>query len=361
MSLIVVVVAVGLLLVGGVCIAERAVRQARVRAHLSIKSPNGIVEDQYLRIGGIDQWVSIRGDDKGNPILFVLHGGPGCSYSIFTPHIRPWEKHFTIVQWDQRGSGRTLARMKKRNSGPITFEQLTNDAADVAEYARTRLGKERVFLLASSLGSTFGIRLAHRRPDLFYAYIGTDQNVGMVRAREETHRELLKSLRSLGLESGYKAVEQITSDPTQWTIGDYEIVARWTMKSDVRAYHRTMKLLRNAVWYAPTWTLMDVWAFVAGMRYSLEKLLPEIVRYDAWKESLQFKVPVFIFQGDTDVLTTPNLARTYFDDVIAPQKRFALIANAGHFAAFLQPDRFVRELLADVRPLANAPHQAAIV
>lgn len=357
----VVVVGFGLLLVGGVCFANRAVRQARTRAYLSTVSPPGIAEDLFVQIGGIDQWVSIRGEHRDNPVLLILHGGPGSSYSMFTPRLRTWEKHFTIVQWDQRGSGMTFARMGKRKSGPISFEQLTNDAAEVAEYARARLGKDRLFLLASSIGSTFGIRLAHRRPDLFYAYIGTDQNVGMKRAREERHRELLESLRSLGLEKGYKAIERIGSDPTQWTAGDYETVARWTMKSDVRGYHRTMKLLKDAVWYAPSWTLIDVRAYVVGMRYSLQRLLPEIVGYDAWQEGVHFDIPVFIFQGENDVLTAPKLARAFFDDVIAPVKRFALIADAGHFAAFLHPDQFLRQLLVDVRPLASAPRPVAIV
>jgi pimeloyl-ACP methyl ester carboxylesterase len=337
---------------------QRAFRQAKVAATLRIETTHGIVEERFVRICGIDQWIGIRGEDRENPVLLVLHGGPGCSYSIFSPHLRAWEKHFTIVQWDQRGSGKTLGRTGKRNSEPLNFDQLTKDAAEVAEYARNRLGKERVFLLASSLGSTFGIRLAHRRPDLFYAFIGTDQNVGMKQARGETHRELLERLRALGLEKGRKVVERIGADPAHWTVGDFEVTARWTMRADTRGFGRTMKLLKDAVWCAPGWRLIDILAFAVGMRFSLQKLLPEIVLYDAWEEGLDFEIPVFIFQGEDDVLTTPKLARAFLDDVIAPLKQFRLIADAGHFAAFLQPEQFLRQLLTDVRPLADASHPA---
>ena len=125
------------------------------------------------------------------------------------------------------------------------------------------------------------------------------------------------------------------------------------MKSDPDGFRRTMKLLKDAVWYAPKWTLRDIRAFVAGMHHTLEKLLPEIIRYDAWKQGTHFEIPFFIFQGEDDVLTTPKLAETFFTDVVAPVKRMTLIQGAGHFAAFTQPNKFLRELLVDVRPLAE--------
>jgi pimeloyl-ACP methyl ester carboxylesterase len=339
---------------------QRKLRQARAAAALRMASESGIVEERFVRIGGIEQWIGIRGEDQNNPVLLVLHGGPGCSYSIFTPHLRSWEKCFTIVQWDQRGGGKTFSRMGRRRSGEISFEQLTHDAIEVVEYVRARLRKERIFLLASSLGSTFGTLVVLRHPDLFYAYIGTDQNVGMKRGRNEEYHEVLERLRALGLRKGIKALERIGGDPTRWSANDFNTVARWTMKSDPIGFRRTMRLLKRAVWYAPGWKLRDIREFVAGMHYSLERMLPEISRYDAWARGTHFEIPFFLFQGKDDVLTTPNLAEMFFNDVVAPIKRMALIPDAGHFAAFMQPDRFLRELLVDVRPLAETPRPSAI-
>src|SRR6266568_8264118 len=85
---------------------QRALRQARTAATLRIEATRGIVEERFVRICGIDQWIGIRGEDQDNPVLLVLHGGPGCPYSIFSPHLRSWERYFTIVQWDQRGGGK---------------------------------------------------------------------------------------------------------------------------------------------------------------------------------------------------------------------------------------------------------------
>ena len=71
-----------------------------------ILTPQGIDEKIKLHINGIDQWISVRGKDRRNPILLFLHGGPASpampeGYTFQTP----WEDYFTVVQWDQRGSG----------------------------------------------------------------------------------------------------------------------------------------------------------------------------------------------------------------------------------------------------------------
>lgn len=330
-----------------VFLIHRKLRQARLARYLKIDTPLAIVEEGFIEIGGIGQWIGVRGEDRNNPVLLVIHGGPGSSYSIFTPHLRGWERHFTIVQWDQRGSGKTFARTGQAGSREMSLERLTLDAIEVAEYVCRRLLKQRIFLLASSFGSIAGLEIARRRPDLFHAYIGTDQNVGMLRDRDEIHREALQRLRSLGLRRGVKTLERIGADPAQWSCDDFTTVARLTMKSDPRGYRRTMKLLKNAVLYAPGWTFKDIRAFAAGMRFSLERLWPEASRYDAWQQGTRFEIPFFILQGADDVLTPPKLARAYFDDVAAPVKQMILIRNAGHFAAFLQPEQFLERLLAE--------------
>ncbi|KAA6462904.1 alpha/beta hydrolase [Acidobacteria bacterium AB60] len=331
---------------------RRSARQRATRAEMGIRSPRGVVEEGFARIGGIDQWIGIRGEDRENPVLLVLHGGPGSSYTMFAPHMRRWEEHFTIVQWDQRGGGRTYRRNRAAGCRPLSLEQLARDAEEVAEYARKRLGKERIVLLASSLGTTFGMRVARRRPELFYAYVGVDQNTGMRRRREQGHAAVVERLRAQRAMRGVREMERKGADPTRWSARDYEAVARWTMRSDAAGFRRAMKLLKDAVWHAPGWSLRDIRAFVQGMHFSTEELLGEMVRFDAWTEGVRFEIPFFVFQGACDVLTTPALARAYFEDVVAPEKHFALIADAGHFAAFLQPDEFLRLLLSHVRPLA---------
>ena len=331
---------------------HRKLRKRKTSAALRIRGANGILEERFVRIGGIDQWIGIRGEDRNNPVLLVIHGGPGSSYSIFTPLIRSWETHFTVVQWDQRGASKTFGRAGRNSSGKLTFERLTRDGIEVAEFARSYLSREKIILLASSFGTLTGMSMVRRRPDLFYAYVGTDQNIGMVRDREATHRATLERLRALGLSKGVTVLERTGSDPARWTAKDFTTTAQWTMKSDPRTYGQTIKLLKSAIWFSPGHTLRDIKHFISGMEFSIAQLFPEVPACDAWQQGTRFDVPFFILQGENDVLTPASLAAQYFADVVAPAKKMTLIRDAGHFAAFIQPEQFLNELLVRVRPLA---------
>lgn len=108
--------AVGLLLLLAILtvtfLAYRAHRQSASVAAPAIRTPNGIDEALFVRAGGIDQWVSIRGENRSNPVMLVLHGGPATSYMSFTTFFQPWERYFTVVQWDRRGVGKTFGRKR---------------------------------------------------------------------------------------------------------------------------------------------------------------------------------------------------------------------------------------------------------
>ena len=79
--------------------------------------PGSVAEINYLRLGGLDQWVMIRGESLANPPLILLHGGPGFSEMRFFRHFNaPLEKSFTVVYWDQRGAGKSFARNIPRSS-----------------------------------------------------------------------------------------------------------------------------------------------------------------------------------------------------------------------------------------------------
>jgi pimeloyl-ACP methyl ester carboxylesterase len=185
----------------GIVLTARQRRRNRIADDLAV-GPDGIAEARYVRIGGIDQWVQIRGEDRTNPVLFVLHGGPGSPYAVFTPLIRGWEKHYTVVQWDRRGCGRT--RRSTKDAG--TFEQLVGDAVECAEWIREYLGQDKLFLLAGSMGTMVGVPLAQRRPDLFEAFICTDmyadmrtnERVGYEMALQRANPKQRKRLESIG-------------------------------------------------------------------------------------------------------------------------------------------------------------------
>ncbi len=155
----------------------------------------GVDESGFVPIGGIDQWIATQGRDADNPAIVYLHGGPGEAQSPFLEEFAQWERSFTVVNWDQRGSGKTYGKYGAATLAMATAEQavetLTRDAIAVVEYAQRRLRKRKVILVGQSWGSILGLLAVKRRPDLFYAYVGTGFEVSWLlstQARESWAR-----------------------------------------------------------------------------------------------------------------------------------------------------------------------------
>jgi pimeloyl-ACP methyl ester carboxylesterase len=339
--------------VGG--LAWRRARQRRIAKALEITTPNGIVEQRYVKLGGIDQWIQLRGEDRANPVLLVLHGGPGWPNAVFTLPLRPWEQHFTIVQWDHRGAGKTLRRTGKAGSGPMTFDQRVDDAVELIDFLRAHLGVDKVIVLAESMGTLTGLPLARRRPDLVQALVVTDLYVNMAANEARKWQLTLERLRAGGNAKGIAALERIGGDPARWDLAAWNTNMAWAFRTNLPTPKLDRRLLFPLALTSPIYSLRDLYSLFAGFQWSTEQMLEELRAYDARRLGTRFEVPFFLFQGATDVVTLTPLAEEYFEEVEAPTKELALIPDAGHFAAFTQPDRFLAELRTRVRPLASPP------
>ncbi|WP_066307359.1 alpha/beta fold hydrolase [Bacillus sp. FJAT-29814] len=319
---------------------------------LQISTTNSIVEGCYVKIGGINQWITIRGENRSNPVLLLIHCGPASTYSIFSPLLRSWEKHFTVVQWDQRGAGKTFGKNGKDGSGAITFDRLAKDGIEVAEYLREKLCLQKVILIGSSVGSLIGIMMAKLRPDLFYAYVGTDQNA------PDTQNLLytlsVNALREAGNTRGVELLEQMGPDQSQWSRKDFDKRNRLIVKTIKDVPNMITDLVLPSMLSSPDHTIRDLMDIFKGMNYSLEHLFDELINFDSKKYG-KFELPVFIFQGDHDIITPTELARVYYDEIETPHKEFVFIKNAGHLACFARPNQFLEELIKRVRPLVPTP------
>jgi pimeloyl-ACP methyl ester carboxylesterase len=326
-------------------------RRRRSR-ELAMTSPAGLVEQGFVPIGGIEQWVSIRGDDRANPVLVILHGGPASPYSVFIPVLRPWERHFTIVQWDQRGAGKTLRRNRNDGMADLSLERLAQDAIELIEWVRGRLGQQKIILVASSAGSWIGAMVARRRPDLLHAYVGTDQNCPQ--AREASYQLAREWLGAAGKRNAVAAVEALWSTYPRWTARDFKQFNQWLLKASVARGlpNFALDVIVPAMLSSPNHTFGELRDINTGMNVSLDRLIDDLLAFDLRDLGLDFDLPFFIFQGDSDIFTPASAARSYFDSIQAPRKEFVLIKDSGHLAAMSRPEQFLHELLSRVRPLA---------
>jgi pimeloyl-ACP methyl ester carboxylesterase len=326
----------------------RALCQRRVARTLAIGTANGISESGYVRIGGEDQWIQIRGEDRANPVLLFLHGS-GMTMTPFTPVYRSWEKHFTVVQWDRRGAGKTLRR-NGTESDRLTFDLMAADGIEVAEYLRQRLHAAKVILLGHSQGSIVGTMMVRRRPDLFSAYVGTGQITDMARNEAETYPLAVQRAQAAGRPHAIRELDKIGAPPYP-AARTWLVKQRWSFDSDpeLRAWGKKAPRMLLTM---PHMSLRDIYLFNTAFTFYPQPLYEETMRWSAAQLGPRFGVPFFIFQGDADQHTLTGLATDYFGTIEAPAKSLVLLPGGGHCAVLMQPGRFLDELLARVTPLA---------
>ena len=335
----------------------RALRQHAEADRYAIRTPHGIQEAGYVRIGGIDQFVLIRGEDRRNPVVLMLHGGPGLAQSLLFPWFRPWEKDFTVVQWDQRGAGNTFGRYGDKTPD-LTPERMTQDGIELAQYLRRRLGTDRLILVGHSWGSQLGLRMVAARPDLFAAYVGTGQAVDDAKAERAGYDLLLAEADKAHDAKGLAALRQAGPPPyrdSKAMLAVRQASIPYGPKAEQPGVYYGRSL--PTALFAPGFSLKDFWNASAGGLYTLKVLPPAKISFDA-RASLgrTFGTPMFFIQGELDTLTPTPLVKAYMDDISAPRKELVVLPGDGHGALLTDPDGFLAAMRAHVRPVvAPAP------
>ncbi len=334
----------------------RAWEQQRLADAMVIRSANGIDDRRFVQIGGIPQWISIRGQDRDNPVVLILHGGPGAA--IAAPRrFLPWEREFTVIQWDQRGAGRSY---RSRQATP-NIDLMVKDAIEVSEYVRSRLPVPKMILIGHSWGSVLGVRVVKARPDLFSAYVGTGQIVNMQKNEASAYARVVAKARARGDRGALDALQK-SGPPPYHNIRQMGLERRWASQ-----YEPNLNFVSRAgqrgllvdLLTAPDYSLKDVVnyfrAVLGGDDFYGQTMDGPMMRVDLPALGTGFSIPFFIVEGAEDDVTPATVAHAYFDQIASPRKAFRLIADAGHMAVLTKPDDFLKLLLTNVRCLARWP------
>ena len=340
---LVVLLAVAALALGG----YRAWRQHEGESALEIPAPNGIDEGLFVDVGGVEQWVTMRGTDRGNPVLLIVHGGPGSALSPLALSFLPYERDWTVVQWDQPGAGRTFARAGDTLPPATTVASIAADGIAVTEFVARRLGQSQVVLVGLSFGSVVGLEMARVRPELFVAYVGTGLFVHRDDGRAIARQRVLGRAREQGNAEAVAELEAMGSAP----FTNVQALNRWTAEltraSDTSAADRVAEIL-----FAPRQSLSDVAGYVGGYVASDEHF--DLGAMDLRRGATNFALPIVIIQGAEDYDTPMELARGYFDSITAPRKEFVALPTGGHTALVDDRANFLAALETYVRPLVRA-------
>jgi pimeloyl-ACP methyl ester carboxylesterase len=319
----------------------------------AVTGPDSIDEGKYVAIGGIDQWITIRGEDRKNPVLLLLHGGPGDATNLYGyATFRTWLKHFTVVQWDQRGAGKTFGKNGASIAPSITIDRMTQDGIELAELLRKSLGKEKIVLVGHSWGSILGVFMAKARPELFSAFVGTGQVGDEKRNYAVAFDALLKKAKETKNERAIRELSEVGPPPYSDGKG-YGVQRKWA--NQFEGADMFLASMLGLALSAPGYSTHDVNDWLEGQGVSADRLVPQTRDLEAKALGGDFALPVFVIQGAEDFTTPTTLAREFVDSLHAPHKEFVPIEGGGHFAVFMKPQVFLNELVSRVVPLARTP------
>ena len=316
----------------------------------AIASPS-IDQTDFVTLGGLEQWISIKGEDRVNPVLLVVHGGPGDVQWPQAEKYAPWQKRFTVVQWDQRGAGHTFARSGREQTPGVNLARIAADGVELAAHLCRRLGKKKIIVLGHSWGSMVAITMVKTRPDLFAAYVGTGQVESWAAMVQGQFDLLLAKARADKDEAEIKELDAIgTPDPAnteQFFHFTRNFRQLWTPSDQAWLQHlrEQARSLKDD---------KDFQDDEAGQIFSGKSVLPDQVREDLAANTSHIGTAFFVIQGAQDVVTPTRAAVDYFNKVEAPAKELVLIQGAGHFAFMTSPDAFLAALTDKVRPTAIA-------
>jgi pimeloyl-ACP methyl ester carboxylesterase len=313
-----------------------------------------VAEEMFVPIGGIDQWITIKGDDRNNPVVLILHGGPGDAWSPFADAMfAGWEKDFTMVQWDQRGAGRTYTKNGPSIEPTMAIARMVGDGIEVAEFLTKYLGKKKIIIVGGSWGSILGIYMVHDRPDLFMAYVGMAQMVNWRKNVSASYARVLEMAHSAGDQQAIAALTSIGPPP-------------WGKLSKWPVFHKVERAYQAKIATAPPapetlspeyaspqeqaqYDAADDFSFTHFVGAAMSGPLTDV---DLPALGTDFAIPIYMIQGEDDSTAVPELAKSYFDSIKAPRKQFDLVPGTGHEPSAAALDRAHTVLMEQVRPPA---------
>jgi pimeloyl-ACP methyl ester carboxylesterase len=290
-------------------------------------SQHPIDSKQIVTIGGIRQYVLIKGRDDSKPLLLFLHGGPGSSLLHETDYISgKLQEHFVVVQWDQRETGETLKLNK--SSQPLSLSLFYSDTHDLIDTLLTKFQKPKLYLVGYSWGSGLGFYIADKYPELLYAYIAISPVIHQWRS-ESISLDMLKQ--TMG-KNARKELSKVKIPFEDWEQLYYH--RKWLLKQEGQKFV-TLSMRKSYIQaWAVTW--FPVWLEACDINLF---------------ESLQaIQCPVYFLAGENDYHTNYTITREYFDKVEAPKKDFFLFKGTGHGVPETHPGRFQAIIIDTILP-----------
>ena len=343
-------------LVGLALLLWRHVVQERIAARIRIESNDGIAVIEKVRLGGLEQWIQIRGHDRTKPILLFLHGGPGFPQIPFAHLNAELERHFVVVHWDQRGAGKSYSSSVSDES--MRVAQFVADAHELVQSLLARFGARKCYLVAHSWGSLFGAQLVAQYPELFFAYVGIGQTVDLPQTEQVLYQFALDNARRDDNQNAIADLERI--GPPPHSNADHKFMTKWVDHYAEREHPSLSRIrMTRLASESPAYSWIDLVKIPLGVRYSFQRLWKEIFyETSLFQQAPRIEVPVYFFLGRHDKVVTSDVAQRYFDILDAPRgKQIVWFEESGHWPHFEESEKYRATLIHQVLPENTMPQR----
>jgi pimeloyl-ACP methyl ester carboxylesterase len=276
---------------------------------------------EAIPIGGIQQWITVSGEPQ-KPLLLFLHGGPGNSVmgyaNRFTSQL---QKHFLIVHWDQRESGKTAEL--NRTDKPLTVSLMVSDAVELIQYLKQRFNKEKIYLMGQSWGGFLALEVAIAAPELLEACLAVSP---MIYQDESERLSLAYLIKKAQMRGDTLALKELNS-----------VQVPFQSPKDVYFHRKWLAIFdkRNPP--------IDI--FVLGWCQTWLPLFQEASHVNYMEMAPRLDCPIYFFIGRNDLQTHAQLAENYFQLVTAPDKKFFLFKRSSHSPHLKESELFQERVL----------------
>jgi len=315
-----------------------------------------ISEKIHISINGMEQGMFIKSKDVTNPVLLFLHGGPGMPEYFLTKSYPPGlEDFFTVCWWERRGSG--LSYRADIPPETMTVKQMISDTLEVTNYLRHRFGKEKIYLMAHSGGTFFGIQAAARAPELYNAYIGVSQMSHQLKSERLAYEYMVMQFKE---NRNTKMVRKLEKAPPTLNVplpDSYMLLRDKAMHSlGIGTTHGMKSVVFGVffpVWQNREYTIGEKINIWRGKSFSSNLLWGEMLATDLTKQVTELDLPVYFCSGRYDYTVSSTEAKSYFENLQAPKKGFYTFEHSAHSPMFEEPEKMLNILNEDVLVGAN--------
>lgn len=277
----------------------------------------GVHSFEKIRLGGLEQTILIRGDSTDLPILLFLHGGPGISEIPVAHAERELEHDFLVVQWDQRGTGKSYA--PDIPASAMRLENFVQDTEALSRYLLSRFGKQKLYLAGYSFGSLVGALSAERSPELYHAYIGLSQLVNVPASDRLLYQQTLNRARERGDGKSFASLTSLGPPPYHDPVAKKRANSLAHKLAGAVPHRFTGAHYASLALFSPYYSFADDARMLKGMAFSSESLTRQIHEADLFKEAPRLDVPVYFFEGRNDTVLSPILVEKYYRALAAPR------------------------------------------